>query len=418
MDFSRRNFSLHSWRQAAICVLAFLLHSGDARAQDLEDAARELGRRIIAQIGPVQRVVLSYENVASLGAREAAGIRQALETELLSHGTRLLKEAGADAERIFTAHITFSENLQGLVWVAELRRGEAGERQVAIVALNRPETSASEPSIPVAAIERKLLWRQGEPILDFALLPAAGERAARMLVLEPSRVRIFAASAEGWTLVETLPIHTARPPARDPRGMIHATERDFRVFMPGLECAGSWPAGAERASFSCGDAASVVPLRATSGWTVDARFVPARNSLVAELRGAAAKFPPFYSLAAVPLRDAGILLVAALDGAVHLFAEDGEALGEISGWGSDIAGIRSECGSGWQVLTTSAGAARDSIRAFEVEDSSPAPVSEAAEFSGAVTALWAREDGRAASAVVRDAQTGIYEAYLLTLACR
>jgi len=89
-------------------------------------------------------------------------------------------------------------------------------------------------------------------------------------------------------------------------------------------------------------------------------------------------------------------------------------------WGSDLASLKTSCGAGWQVLATSSeeGSA-DSVRAYEFPDRDPVAVSAAVDFPGAgvVTALWTEAKADTAIAVVRNRETGSYEAFRLAVAC-
>jgi hypothetical protein len=44
-------------------------------------------------------------------------------------------------------------------------------------------------------------------------------------------------------------------------------------------------------------------------------------------------------------------------------------------------------------------------------------VSQAADFNGKITALWADADGAGAIAISQNSETGKYEAYRLSIAC-
>ena len=83
-----------------------------------------------------------------------------------------------------------------------------------------------------------------------------------------------------------------------------------------------------------------------------------------------------------------------------------------------MAGVKSRCGSGWQVLATRAGdQAADAVRAYEFPDREPVAVSEPVEFGGGITALWTEAKGGTAIAVSRNTETGNYEAFRLAVAC-
>jgi hypothetical protein len=87
-------------------------------------------------------------------------------------------------------------------------------------------------------------------------------------------------------------------------------------------------------------------------------------------------------------------------------------------WGSDLAAIRSSCGTGTQILVPESGdSERDGLRAFEVPDRDPVVASSAVEFDGRIVALWQDSGGASAAAVVRRKDTGWYEAYRVSISC-
>jgi hypothetical protein len=57
------------------------------------------------------------------------------------------------------------------------------------------------------------------------------------------------------------------------------------------------------------------------------------------------------------------------------------------------------------------------VRAFEFPDREPIAVSQAIDFAGGVTALWTEAKSGSAIAVSRNAETGMYEAFRLAIAC-
>jgi hypothetical protein len=88
-------------------------------------------------------------------------------------------------------------------------------------------------------------------------------------------------------------------------------------------------------------------------------------------------------------------------------------------WGSNIAGVKSECGSGWQVLASGMGdwTERDLLQAFEATDA-VTPVTSVVEMAGPVMALWPSADGSSAQMVARNLANSKYEAFLFTITCR
>jgi hypothetical protein len=125
----------------------------------------------------------------------------------------------------------------------------------------------------------------------------------------------------------------------------------------------------------------------------------------------------FYSAAAIPRQNYTLWLFAGIDGQVHMLDGVTDLLARLN-WGSDVASVKSSCGSGWQVLATRSGDdSGDSVRAFEFPDRDPVPVSQAMDMPGGITALWTESQGTTAIAVSRNAETGNYEAYRLAVAC-
>jgi hypothetical protein len=100
--------------------------------------------------------------------------------------------------------------------------------------------------------------------------------------------------------------------------------------------------------------------------------------------------------------------------------QSGQPVAGSEGWGSDIAGIADPCGAGGLapvVIASSANNEREEVRVYEVANNQATAASDAMPLSGAVTALWPAESRGKATLVVRNPQTGDYEASWLGLAC-
>ena len=128
---------------------------------------------------------------------------------------------------------------------------------------------------------------------------------------------------------------------------------------------------------------------------------------------------PFYSAAAVPREKYALWLFAGVDGQIHEVDGMNNQVLARSNWGSDIAALKTSCGSGWQILAASTGdgTAPDTIRAYEFPDRDAVAVSLPAEMNGTITSLWTESGGNSVMAVLRNLQTGNYEAYRLAIAC-
>ncbi|MGH8246529.1 MAG: hypothetical protein ACREUU_08855 [Gammaproteobacteria bacterium] len=142
-------------------------------------------------------------------------------------------------------------------------------------------------------------------------------------------------------------------------------------------------------------------------------FVTGRNFFVRD------NLPPFFSVAGVEDQGNVYWIFAGLDGRARLYDKALAPAGTFSGWGSDIAGIETRCGSGRQVLVTrpSDSIEPDSIQAFEIVNQQAVATSPPLELPGPVTALWQAEGKNAAVVVSRSLKTGRYAAFHLSISC-
>jgi hypothetical protein len=408
-----------------ILTLSFGL---SAQAVDWSQAEQQLAKRIAEVTGP-GAIAVSLENRSSLTKKDAdAGISR-LQADLEAFGVRPVKLEQAAA----TVAVSLSENPTSYVWVAEIHLGPA-ESSVVMVSFPRAGNAAfSRESFPIAL--RKIpLWAQEDRILDVAVLeedPPPNPAPKHIAVLDAEKVSVYRLQGGKWQREQSLNISHAGPWPRDLRGrLIAAKDHLFDVHLPGVLCHTS---AALPLTLSCRQSDDPWPLvgRSVSPGTgtsetlsvsspVNAFFAPTRNFFTGALSPGMGRFttiPKFYSAAFLPRHGYVLGLFAAVDGQVHVV--DGVTDRAASmGWGSDLASVRTTCGSGWQVLATSSGNdTADSVRAYEFADRDPVPVSMGAGFAGEITALWTETKGDTAVAVARNQRTGDYEAFRLAATC-
>lgn len=427
------------------CVLAGLAMA--AGAADWSGPERQLATKIVAVTG-TGTITLTVENRSSLGKREGEIIQNGLRSALENAGVRFARSDRASSQPVSSetatseataVKISLSENSTSYVWVAEIRQG-TGDPVVMMVSAPRPEGAmAAHESVPLS-LHKIPLWTQEDAILDVAVLEESAT-PTRIAVLEPEKVAIYRLQAGKWQQEQSLGIVHARPWPRDLRGrVIPARDHLLDVYLPGVVCRG----GGSPLTLSCGESDDPWPLvpAALSGGSfsvfpsssfpgpestavnippMGAFYAPMRNFFTGVLTPGAGKFttvPKFYSAALLP-RDKYLLwLFAATDGHVHVV--DGASDQAVRfDWGSDLASVKTSCGSGWQVLATSSEEAEGGwVRAFEFPDRDPVAVSSAVDFpGGSVTALWTEPKGDTAIAVVRNRETGNYDAFRLAMAC-
>jgi len=380
-----------------------------ALASDWSATEQELARKIAATTGP-GAVALDVTNHSSLSKKDSDEISRGLRAQLEGLGVRTVKPEQAAA----TVAISLSENLQSYVWVAEIHQG-AGESSVVMVSTPRADAPAFVRETPALTIRRTSIWAQEQPILDLAVLEEASG-PSRIAVLDPEKIAFYRLADGRWQPEQSLPITPSRPWPRDMRGrLIPRQDHLFDIYLPGMFCQS---ASSPSLSLVCHSSDDPWPL--SQEFAIGGFYAATRNFFTGVLSpglGKQTSTPKFYSAAPLPRPTYTLWIFAGVDGTVRLLDGITEQTARLN-WGSDLASIKTTCGSGWQVLATRPGDnSGDSVRAFEFPDRDPVAVSPALDFSGGITALWTEAKGGSAIAVSRNAETGNYEAFRLAVAC-
>jgi hypothetical protein len=291
--------------------------------------------------------------------------------------------------------------------VAELKQGE--QTQLAMVSVPRPQAAATSRNGPSVIINKQFLWSQPTQVLD------AWVDNNRMVLLDAEAVSTFSLNSGVWQRDQQLEISRSHAFPRDLRGLLApAKDHIADAFLPGTVC------NVATGGIACHEGDDPWPLGART-----ALFNSGRNYFTGAIFPAPGKAAgPFYSLAMVDRAGISFMVLAGIDGRIHV--NDGVSdrtlsLNTTADWGSDIASLKTQCGGGTQVLVTGPGDdnVSDTLRAFEFPTGEPMQVSSPADFPGPITALWTHSNshGDAATAIVHNLQTGSYEAYSITLTC-
>jgi hypothetical protein len=368
--------------------------------------AKQLVTELMSRAGAPGFVTLNVDNRSSLATTDVAAARKALEAQLRSANARLVKPERAVAE----INVTISENLHGLLWIAQVKQGLT--TQTITVQGDKQATSATMRA-PVLTVKRTPLFVQedGTQIVDFALLDSK-----TLFVLEPDRLAAYYSDGNRWAARNAVAIRHSQPWPRDLRGHISMQQAQLTVFLPGVQCIGVLSADNALQSLNCNETDD--PWLLSDGKT-NAFFPASRNFFSGIIRGMDISLPPFYSAATVG--DANpISIFTGTDGRARLYASFTQAPHVYSGWGSDIAAVRSACGAQWQVLVSRPGdrTQPDAIQAMEISNREPVPVSSALELPGSITSLWQSTDGKSVNMVTRDVLSKTYEASILSIDCR
>jgi hypothetical protein len=394
------------FRRAACCFALIVMCVGMSRASDWRTLEGQLARKIAAATGP-GAVALDVANKSSLSRAEADEIRRGLASALATLGVRLVNAGQATA----AVQVTLSENLQDYVWVAEIHQGN-NENSVAMVTAPRAGLVAVEQPSIALTIRKALLWTDENRILDVAQINGSPQH---MIVLEAESVELLKFQDGRWQREQSLTVSHAHPWPRDLRGrLVLRSDHLFDAYLPGVFCRSSATAPL---ALNCYESDDPWPL----GSGQSAFFAPARNFFTGALAPGIEKqttVKAFFSAAMLPRDKYRLWIFSTVDGEVHLLDGVSDQTVAKLGWGSDIASVRSGCGVGSQLLVTGKeDGSSDSVRAFEIPDREPEVVSQAAEFNGKITALWADADGTGAIAISQSSETGKYEAYRLSIAC-
>jgi hypothetical protein len=383
---------------AAIATLLLLTPRSSPAAEDLTGAARELARKTVS-LGGRGPVGVSYRNLSSLPDSELAQVRREFEAAL---------ERGAEGSPPVEARITLSENAAEYLLVEEVRKGD--EAQVWMASWKR--MGPARVAASGLALDRRLVWEQDAPVLDLAFV------AGFMVVLEPSRIALYARQSGQWQPQQAVALRPPKPGPRDLRGHLRVTSGRIQALLPGMECSG---AVEPTFAIDCRPGEEPWILESGSRALLAAYFAPDRNYFdgrVTLQNGSRRSMPPFYAAAAVEDPAGTFWMLALLDGRIQLFNAAFEGGAAISGWGSDLVGTSARCSGGSQVLATRPldGSEPDALQAFSVVNGAAVPVTAPVAFPGPVTALWPSSP-TSALAVARDTATGKYGAYVVTVVC-
>ena len=377
-------------------------------AADWSGPAQQLAQQITNTTGP-GAVALEIVNQSALTKSDVDTISADLRNRLSALGLRFVPPEQAAA----VVRVTLSENVLGYIWVAKSQQGSSAPA-VAMVSAPRPEslTAIHEPA--VLLVRKIQLWSQSERILDVGVIDSS---PPQIVVLDPGKIALYLFQNNRWEQQQSFPITHGRPWPRDLRGrVVLRKDHLFDAYLPGTFCSATASLGV-----TCHDSDDPWPVGSDLS-SLNAFYSPNRNFFTGALSpgiGKQTTVSSFYSAAPVPREKYILWMLGGADGQVHEADGFNDQTLPRLGWGGDLASVKTNCGSGTQVLATSNsdGTAADAVRAFELLDRDPVPVSQSVEFSGPITSLWTETSGSGAVAVSRNLQTGKYEAFRLAITC-
>ena len=343
--------------RAILFLFALIGLPNVAGSATLEDSAKEFAQKIAAALPARENVSFEIRNLSSLQPVEVARIEQALKAELQDRGDRLSASSGAG----ITVVVTLSENFKNFVWTGEIHQGDTSH--VVLIAVERSsEIHAISSAMPVT-IHSEKFWEGREHILD-AVTMNSPDGGQLLLLLTADGVSITKNGADAFPKFTFPPVQTF---LRNSAGTLTQAGNVVTAAMPQQICVFSLtPDGLSQ----CHPTEGPSPGRVFENLQLLSLVPPA---------------PPNPE------------------------------------WGNQIQEVQSRCGSAAQFLVTGPGdyTQTDFVQLFgsDLTQHRPAgkPLSNQLAFAGPVMDLHA--DGTGARAVVRNLETGSYEALRISVEC-
>jgi hypothetical protein len=357
----------------------------------LEDGIRQLGRRVAGVTRGVV-VTMKEQNKSVLGEVQVNELSKSFADELRRDGTKI---ASQEAQTKIT--LTLSENSSGYVGVARVQRGE--ESQELIQFLGRGSDEAKSHQNSRITLRGELLFSSVEPMLDVA---SPFSESDSLLVLREKELDYYDRDLTGWKLSSKTLLPRKTRAGRDLKGRLRFGLDTLTVLFPEETCG---------LSLHSGDSCQLNHSSENVSQVSDETLGEDRISAGIE---------------AIKLIDGQLAteIVAGKDGKLRFYHDASKAFLTVSDFGDKMTSIKGECGGAQQVLVTGRGDGEtsDAIQTMELHDDVFVAIAPAISFPGPVTVL--RPANRtigipsaAAIAVMRNLQSGNYEAYRLTISC-
>lgn len=311
--------------------------------------------------------------------------------------------------------VTISKGVDAYLLVAEVSTAAAS--QTVMVPVANEEAGAAQPG-PTPNLSRKIVWQQQRQLLDFAQADIDASHTVWYL-LEPERIEVYEFSGGSQILHESRTLGRAFA-SRDPRGRISVTDATHvTTYLAGMQCDSAW---SPAFGIQCKEISGQQWPMGVVSW----RFESPRNYFSGNMifsNSIETKFPAFYSAASPSPETSGPnrsrWAISGIDGQTQLLGGAADATGTFFGLGSDIVTLEPVCGSQWQVLATGAGdwTQPDRLQLYQITEQRAVAVGQPLDVPGPVLALWPTNDGKSARVVLKNLETGVYEASIVTPSC-
>ena len=385
--------SFPHWLRLALCLLGYSLVAAAQQADALWPADRFLDL-VLAKAGAPATISLTFNNRSSVDDPTFRSMRRAVEVEARNRNLRIVSPENAIAQ----IRVTISENVQGLLWIGEVKEGLMNDSFL----LSVPPRAAQKP--PTLNLHDAMIWSQPGPILDFAIAPGM------LVALTPEAVLYMVRDGATWRETQRQPLHYNRILPRDLRGKLTLVGSAMDAYLPGIHCSAPVP----DVQPTCAEVDDPWPLDSIG--QLRAFFSANRNYFTGALSGVSATIPPFYSAARTSYNSQPAWVVTGTDGTARLYSDWTRPLATFPDWGSDVASLKASCESDqWLVSRPGDSSGSDAIQGVELTGLDAGPSTSDLRLPGPVLSLSSSTDS--VNAVIHNSITHRYEAHVLTITC-
>jgi hypothetical protein len=202
--------------------VALLLTPGVVSSATLEDSARELARKVAAALPSRDHISIEIRNISSLTAEEVLVVEQTLTNELQIQSDR----PQLDSANLVNVRVTLSESIKNFLWAAEVSQGDAP--QVVLLTVPRFSEDRIVSTVIPMTLRSEKFWEGSQRILD-VILAKASNGDALVVLLTPGGLQIRNIRNDE---VSVVPVPIDPSFTRDPEGRLEQTD-DRVTFKSG-----------------------------------------------------------------------------------------------------------------------------------------------------------------------------------------
>lgn len=225
----------------------FLIRVSNARARDdsPDGKVRELARRVAADAPRAKAGCVNWNNHEAVSETRSQQLKSLFIEELQGKQT----DAGVQAAAGSCVVSVYLEKTPTQVVLAA--RLEAAEKQTWLASIERAGMPPDAMGTSVPRIEKELLWRQSERILDAILVRADNGAADRLVVLSKDALSVHQKQNGEWKVVYAKPLGDAAVAQRTPHGELWFSPEQpekLKIVIGGKSCQTTL---AENAALNC-----------------------------------------------------------------------------------------------------------------------------------------------------------------------